>query len=57
MLGRREPSGEEIARRAHDQGPCTIGCRLNQSIRLARGSDLRQGEMIALIKVELILNL
>jgi hypothetical protein len=34
-----------------------IGCRLNQSIGLARGNDLRQGEMIALIKVETILNL
>jgi hypothetical protein len=38
-------------------GPRTIGCRLNQSIGLARVNELRQGEMIALIKVETILNL
>ena len=42
------PSGE---------GPHTIGCRLNQRIGLARGNELGQGEMIALIKVETILNL
>jgi hypothetical protein len=35
-----------------------IGCRLNQSIELARGNnELRQGEMIALIEVEMILSL
>jgi len=34
-----------------------IGCRLKQSIGLARVNELRQGEMIALIKVETILNL
>jgi hypothetical protein len=34
-----------------------IGCRLNQSIGLARVNGLRQGKMIALIKVETILNL
>ncbi len=35
-----------------------IGYRLNQSIGLARGNnELRQGEMIALIKVEMILSL
>jgi len=39
------------------EGPRTIGWRLNQSIGLASGNELRQGEMIALIKVETILNL
>jgi hypothetical protein len=39
------------------EGPRTIGCRLNRSIRLARNNELRQGEMTALIKVEVILNL
>jgi hypothetical protein len=39
------------------EGPRTIGCRLNRSIGLARGNELHQGEMIALIKVEMILNL
>ncbi len=35
-----------------------IGYRLNQSIGLTRGNnELRQGEMIALIKVEMILSL
>jgi hypothetical protein len=35
-----------------------IGCRLNQSIGLARGNnELLQGEMIALINVEMILSL
>ncbi len=35
-----------------------IGCRLKQSMGLARGNnELRQGEMIALIKVEMILSL
>ncbi len=35
-----------------------IGCRLNQSIVLARGNNkLRLGEMIALIKVEMIVSL
>ena len=34
-----------------------FGCRLNQSIGLARDNELRQEEMIALIKVERILNL
>jgi hypothetical protein len=39
------------------EGPRTIGCRLNQSIGLARVNELRQGEIIALIKVGTILNL
>lgn len=34
-----------------------MGCRLKQSIGLARGNELRQGEMIALIKVEIVMNL
>jgi hypothetical protein len=35
-----------------------IGCRLNQGIGLARGNnELRQGEKIALVKVEMILSL
>jgi hypothetical protein len=43
-------------RKAHE-GARTIGCRLNQSIGLARGTELGREEMITLIKVERILNL
>ena len=59
-------SAQSISRKARlSSGPRTlplrdharIGCRLNQSIGLARVNELRQGEMIALIKVETILNI
>ena len=43
-------------RKAHE-GARTIGCRLIQSIGLPRGNEMRQKEMITLIKVERILNL